>query len=374
MKVVFICGAGIISGKEIQTIHTMVQLKKMGHEVSCIMASWGSPDFAKLLDENGIPHISLRLGFISKTLSFSAIRMTLHQAIYLPSLWLSFRKYIRSVQPSVIIHTNFHHVFLLLPVLKKGKHVFYSHDPFPPSRFFKALFRRFDKKISLFIGVSNFIAKGLIALGLDEKKVVCVYNGIRESSPPGKAETNTSIRTIGIVGQVGEWKGHEDLIAALIPILQRRNDVQLRIVGSGDPGYVEKLKQVTREKHVDSKVIFTGRISGLANIYRGIDIICLPSKFQEPFGLTAVEAMSFKIPVVCYDTGGLPEIVVNNSTGYIVPAGDINTLRERLAALIDQPTTMSTMGDNGYGRFIQSFTIEQSTAELLIHLQKVVKS
>lgn len=372
MKVVFICAAGIVSGKEIQTIHTMVQLKKMGHDVSCIMASWGSPEFASLLNERDIPHISLRLGFISKTLSLSAIRMTLHQAIYMPSLWILFRKHMRSAQPSVVIHTNFHHVFLLLPVLKKGKHVFYSHDPFPPSRFFRSLFRRFDKKISLFIGVSKFITNGLIALGLDEKKVVCVYNGIQKS-PVETSPANKPVRTIGIVGQVGEWKGHEDLIEALTPVLQARDDVHLRIVGSGEPGYVDKLKQIVAKRGIAANVTFTGRISGLSNIYQGIDIICLPSKFHEPFGLTAVEAMSFKIPVVCYNIGGLPEIVEDNSSGYVVPAGDINKLRERLTTLVDKPAAISTMGDNGYRRFIDHFTIERSAAELLIHLQKMIK-
>ncbi len=236
----------------------MIQLRKLGHEIFCIMASWGSQEFEEMLREENIGYVRLRLGFISKTLDASAIKKTLHQAIHIPSLWWKYKSLLKRIGPDVVIHTNFHHIFILFPVLGNAIQVFYVHDFFPASSFFIRLFALFNRKMNLFIGVSNFIVKSLNNLSLPHEKIVLLSNGI---SPPtlDKSLMNVDgVIRIGIIGQIGEWKGHELLINAISPILLNRRDVELHIIGDGDNDYIEKLKEIVQRSHLSSKLPFVG--------------------------------------------------------------------------------------------------------------------
>src|SRR5438045_494573 len=80
-RVLIVCGAGIVSGKENIVLQLLKELVSRGHSCYCITSDWGSPDFKKKLKNIGVPFTSIRIGFISKTLSWRAIRMTLHQAL-----------------------------------------------------------------------------------------------------------------------------------------------------------------------------------------------------------------------------------------------------------------------------------------------------
>ncbi|HEV8512990.1 MAG TPA: glycosyltransferase family 4 protein [Cyclobacteriaceae bacterium] len=367
MKIIIICGAGIVSGKERQTFATIIQLRAIGHEVFCVMASWGSKEFELMLANANIPFIKLRLGFISKTINFSAIRMTLHQLVYIPSLWWKYMNLLNRYRPDVVLHTNFHHVFLLYPVLGNSKNVFYVHDFFSPSPFYKWLFRLFKKRVHLFIGVSDFIVKSFTSLGIPPEKVALVYNGIK---PPvidySKAAVDSSSKLkVGIVGQVGEWKGHGMLLKAIAPILKEKRNVELHIIGEGAEKYVSELKYLVKAEGISSQVYFRGRLSSLNEIYGELDIVCVPSLIMESFGLTALEPAFFSIPVICTNMGGLSEIVIHNVTGIVVSPDDLKELEGGLRFLILHPEQRHAMGRAALKRANEFFTIEKSTAKLV---------
>jgi glycosyltransferase involved in cell wall biosynthesis len=77
-----------------------------------------------------------------------------------------------------------------------------------------------------------------------------------------------------------------------------------------------------------------------------MDIFVVPS-FQESFGVAAVEAAAAGLPVVASDVGGLPEVVIDGETGYLVPPADAHTLSQRLAQLIADPSLRRRMGKAG---------------------------
>src|SRR6185436_3552687 len=108
MRVIFFSGAGLVAGKERQLLNVMAQFSEVGHDVFCVMSSWGAAEYAALLKDHGIPYKRMRIGFISKTLTFDAIRMTLHQLIYVPALWINYRRLLREFKPDAVVHTNFH--------------------------------------------------------------------------------------------------------------------------------------------------------------------------------------------------------------------------------------------------------------------------
>lgn len=376
MRIIFICGAGIVSGKERQTFATILQLRKLGHKVFCIMASWGSNEFELMLHRAGVPYRKLRLGFISKTLNFSAIMMTLHQLVYIPSLWWRYSSLVRRYRPEVVLHTNFHHLFLLFPVLGGPKNVFYVHDYFYPSIFYKWLFKLFQKKVNLFIGVSDFINRSLTPLGIPSEKTATVYNGVKFSNQVNskaiKDKLDSLIR-VAIVGQVGEWKGHGVLFRAIAPLLKERTDVELHIIGEGSEEYVNELKDWVMQEHFSSQIKFRGRLPSLHEIYKNIDVVCVPSLIRESFGLTALEPAFFSIPVICSDTGALPEIVTHSVTGLVVSSNNTKELEDALRFLILHPEKREMMGKAAHERANNLFTIEKSTSVLVSHLTDLLK-
>jgi glycosyltransferase involved in cell wall biosynthesis len=368
MKVVFICSAGLVSGKERQTLGLMSELRRRGHHIHCVVSSWSSGAFLKLLQAENIPHSRMRIGFISKSLNWPAIRMSLHQLIYVPSLWRDYRHLIRTFRPDAVVHTNFHHLFLLLPVLGATKQVFHVHDFFSPGRFMKRLFRSFNKQVSAFIGVSKFICDSLPVLGVSPEKVKLVYNGVvLEGSNTN--ETTGDDMVVGIVGQIGPWKGHEVLLRALAAVGSLR--WKLHVIGEGPEPFVTFLKDLSAELGISSRIEFKGSVAGLENIYRGLNIVCVPSTSPESFGLAAVEPGFFGIPVICTSVGALPEVVQHKVTGLVVPPGDVVALSASLQLLILEREVRSSLGAAAIIRVSELFRMDNTAKAFEKELEKL---
>ena len=357
MRVLVICAAGYISGKEKVSLDLLKGLKETGHEVYCAVSNWGNGEFTARLQQEQIPYKKLRLGFLSKTLDRAAVKMTLLQGWYWPGLLLRYRSLTRQFRPDVVIHTNFHHAFLLYPALQTRSqvHMYHSHESVINAGFYSKLFKRFEKKIRVFVGVSQFVTRRLAALGLSHTRTI--YNGVTPIDPPQKENTG-NVFTIGIVGQVGAWKGHEDLVDAL-EILGRHSSLppfRLFIYGKGPADFIAGLKQRIAAKNLEDRVTWKGYESELANIYRDLDVVCVPSRSEEPFGLSAVEPGLFSLPVIVTNRGGLPEIVRQEENGFIAEAGAPDQLARYLQVLLENRALGQQMGQRHRAIVLQEFT------------------
>src|SRR5438552_3002383 len=139
--------------------------------------------------------------------------MTLAQIHKLPALWRGFSELLKSFRPDIIVHSNFHHLFVLWPLLRAGVNVFHVHDNFPSTPFYRRLFKILSRRLAVFVCVSKFAANALIDLGVPEGKVFHVLNGVALDDSDYQAASisdedfrkpDKAIR-IGIVGQVDEW-------------------------------------------------------------------------------------------------------------------------------------------------------------------------
>jgi glycosyltransferase involved in cell wall biosynthesis len=345
LKILVVCGAGRLFGKETVTLSLMEGLRNRGHEVRCIASTWKDGRFEKCLQDVSIPYDLLPLGFISKTFTWSVLRMTWAQAFRLPQLWVGYRKVVSSFQPDVVLHSTFHHVFLLWPLFGDKPNIFHVHESFAATPFYRRLFKVLSRRISLFVGVSKFVAETLINLGVPEPKVRYVLNGIAKdnSSSSGAGENgskhkehapqrNGQIR-IGIVGQIGEWKGHEDLIDALRILEENQEPFVCRIFGSGSPEFAATLKSRIEAYKLTNKVEWMGFVDDRKLIYDGMDVCVVPSRGSEPFGMVAAEALMYGIPVVASRTGGLPEVVLDEDCGYLVDTRSPEQIADRIREL-----------------------------------------
>ena len=350
MKILIICGAGYVSGKEKIMFSMLKGFANQGDEVYCITSAWGNGQFEEMLVNEHISYKKIRLGFISKTFNWKAIKMTLDQLVYWPKLLYDYNKINKAFKPDVIIHSNFHHLFLLSPVIDKRKavNVYHSHESIYNTKFYQKLFTGFQKKIQLFVGVSGFVTKKMIDLGISERYTKTIHNGLEivgwKPNPfvPGK------IFTIGIVGQVGRWKGHEDLVLAL-DILRKREPglvFRLCIFGGGEPEFKNELEALIREKNLENYIEWKGFVKNIKEIYAGLQVVCVPTRTEEPFATSALEAGLYAIPVIVTRKGGFPEIVKEGHSGYIVEANDPGAIADKLAMLIKDPSLAAQAGLN----------------------------
>lgn len=334
-----------------------------GNEVYCITSSWGNGQFEALLSEENIPYSKMRLGFISKTFSRSAVGMTIIQAFHWPKLLVNYTKLLSRFKPDVVIHSTFHHLFMLYPVLKQQKivNIYHSHESINTSNFYKRLFSFFDKKINLFVGVSDFVSKKLKDLGISAGKVKTIHNGLEAKNSTFQKMQNNDVFTIGIVGQVGKWKGHEDLILALEILKSTRPGslFKLFIFGHGKSEFVEELKALIHAKNLQAFIEWKGFVNDLPDIYGDLNVLCVPTRTEEPFATSALEAGLFGIPVIVTRKGGFPEIVNQGYNGFIINPNVPEEIAAALIILIDDPALVVKMGLNHHELVARLFTYRQ---------------
>jgi glycosyltransferase involved in cell wall biosynthesis len=378
LKILFVCAGGTVFGKEIITLSLMEGLRRRGHEVSCLTSTWGDHQFAARLEEQSIAHARLPLGFISKTMTRSSVRMTLHQLSKMPRLWLGYRRLLRRLAPDAVVHSNFHHLFILWPLLTRSRTFFHVHDPFPDTGFYRRLLGFLSRRLSAFIGVSRHVRDALVGLGLPEEKVFAVLNGItlndaRETGrgpgePPSGAVNGVSSIVkrprIGIVGQVAEWKGHDDFVAALDGLRQSGQEFSAVIFGAGAAHYLESLKQKIARYGLAGHVRWAGFVRERERIFTEMEICVVPSRSADPCPTVAIEAAHYGVPLIATRRGGLPELVKDGETGYLVDVSAPQQITDKLKALIHDERLYGRMAAESRRYARQHLTRERMAEEM----------
>ena len=121
--ILVVCGAGIVAGKEIVSLHLARGLRDAGWEPQFMTSNWGDGEFVRRLEHDDIPYQRLRLGFISASLRVAPLLMTLDQPRYWPALVYGYLRIIARTAPRAVIHTNWHHALLLLPFLRPRRDI-----------------------------------------------------------------------------------------------------------------------------------------------------------------------------------------------------------------------------------------------------------
>ncbi len=130
------------------------------------------------------------------------------------------------------------------------------------------------------------------------------------------------------------------------------------IGGVGDISEIEFKDRVNLMKLNDS-VVYLGKKYGIEkeNAYLNTDIFVFPT-YNETFGLVILEAMKFSLPVVSTMEGGIPDIIMNEKTGFLVKPQDAVALANKLEILIKNSELRINMGKLGKKRFEKNYTIE----------------
>jgi glycosyltransferase involved in cell wall biosynthesis len=92
----------------------------------------------------------------------------------------------------------------------------------------------------------------------------------------------------------------------------------------------------------------------------------------EPFGMVALEAMAQKKPVIATNAGGIAEIVKSGVTGYLYPQGDWHALASHIVSLLNHPEDGQAMGEAGYQRLIETFSLTQYLRQIHERYEAIV--
>jgi N-acetyl-alpha-D-glucosaminyl L-malate synthase BshA len=137
-----------------------------------------------------------------------------------------------------------------------------------------------------------------------------------------------------------------------------KKSVPSRLVMCGDGPEREGAESLAREYGIAGDVVFAGQVPNIADYLSVADLLLMPSQ-TESFGLAALEAMACETPVIATRSGGLPEVVLDGETGYLVEIGDMRTMAERAAGILSDEKKLREMGRRGRDWAVSQFNTEK---------------
>ena len=183
---------------------------------------------------------------------------------------------------------------------------------------------KFSNKI---ISVADDIKDKLISRGLIEDKIVTIPNAVILPDLTGRRinEKRMSIRekynlksdevVIGYIGRLSEEKGLKYLLEAGITLSKQGIPIKIMLIGDGPER--ETLKALARKGGVTQHVIFTGFQEDAVKLLSALDLFVLPS-LTEGTPMALLEAMSYGIPVIASEVGGIPKVITSGENGVLV--------------------------------------------------------
>lgn len=170
------------------------------------------------------------------------------------------------------------------------------------------------------------------------------------------------------VGRLVKRKGVDDLLRAVEALESDYGDLMLDIVGDGPER--SSLENLVAELGLQHRATFHGNLVGvpLLQRYQQCSIFAMPSRATdrdvEGFGTVFLEAGWFAKPSLGTSSGGIPEAIVNGSTGVLVEAGNPTQLASALRGLLDDQALRRKMGQKARDRVLREFTWEAATTKL----------
>jgi L-malate glycosyltransferase len=210
------------------------------------------------------------------------------------------------------------------------------------------------------IVVSHRLAEKYRALyPKQQAKFTVVHNGV-DVPVPDTPKINP-IFTISIVGTLVEGKRQDLAIMACAELIRKGYNVHLNILGEKPPWhsdeYKNALQTLVEQYDCGHAVSFLGWIENPWEQLTQSTVFILPSD-TEGMPLSIIEAMALGLPTISTTVGGVPELIEDGKTGYLIPPGNVDELVDKLKLLLDQPSHCEQLGHQARKRYHAYFTKE----------------
>jgi glycosyltransferase involved in cell wall biosynthesis len=170
-----------------------------------------------------------------------------------------------------------------------------------------------------------------------------------------------AFQLVGIVGRVFPIKNHRLFLDAAARVLAGEPTARFIIVGDGV--LRSEMERYARELGIVDKVIFTGWRTDLPRIYADLNALVISSD-NEGTPVSVIEAMASGVPVVGTKVGGVPDLITDGETGYLVPPRDPDVLASAILRLIRGSETTSFMSQAARSMVIQRYTVRRLISDM----------
>jgi glycosyltransferase involved in cell wall biosynthesis len=179
----------------------------------------------------------------------------------------------------------------------------------------------------------------LIESGIDVSKFAVVNQKKREQMRQMLGIRNEPV--LGIIARLSDVKGQDVLLKAFPLVLKQHPQAKLLLVGEGK--LEPLLRKIVQELNLENNVIFKAVINETKEYLDCLDIFVMPSR-NEGLGLSIMEAQACGLPVVASRVGGIPSLIEDGQTGFLVPPENIEELALKLRELLNNPQKAKEMG------------------------------
>ena len=254
------------------------------------------------------------------------------------------------------------------PVIVSSKHNCEEALQNPAYGHIHGLLTRFAGAV---IAVSSSVAEYVVTTGrVEGPKIVVIHYGIKDVDQSPRKPADLVRAGLGLdpgdplalcAARLDPQKDHQTLLQAWKHVIERMESARLLLVGDtqlGGNAYVDGLEQLAAALGISDAIIFAGVRDDVDDLMAACDVFVMSSRW-EGLGLVFLEAMRAGRPVVATRVGGIPEVVIDGETGYLVDVGDSAALAARLVRLLEDRATATRMGKQGRDRFEHRFAAEQ---------------
>ena len=349
MKIVYIVTrADPVGGVQIHLRDLTGALQGLGHSPTVVTG--GTGPLIDQLRAQGTPAISLR----HLTLPISPMRDVLALG--------EIRRVLKALRPELVaVHSSKAGILgrlaaksLGLPVLLTA-HGWNFTPGIPP--FEAACYRQIERLAgplaSKIVTVSEFDRQLAIKAGIASgERIVTVHNGMPDVAPKLRAQPGGPAPRLVMVARFGPQKDHATLLRALVGL--QDFPWTLDLIGNGP--LMSQMQALTAALGISERVRFHGQRLDVEQILAQSQAFLLTTNW-EGFPRSILEAMRAGLPVVASSVGGIGEAIQDGETGYLVPRGNVDVLRHRLAGLLTDPALRVRLGTQGRRRYEEHFTL-----------------
>jgi L-malate glycosyltransferase len=225
-------------------------------------------------------------------------------------------------------------------------------------------------RVDLFVCASEAIRRMLVAGGIEERRAVTVHEGIDlehvDAAPPLDVHAEYWLPhgapIVGNIGALVPHKGQRYLIDAVPIVLRAVPDARFVVLGEGE--LRRELTQQVRHLGLEKHVLLPGFRPDALSLLKSFDLFVMSST-TEGLGTSLLDAMACRVPVVATRVGGIPEVVVDGTTGVLVPARAPEEIAAAVVRLLKDPARRGEMGASGRAHVEGRFTVARMVAETL---------
>ena len=221
------------------------------------------------------------------------------------------------------------------------------------------------------VAVSDAMKERMAGRGYDAGRMQVIYNGVafpkklvckprQEYLESLGLDWNESNVIYGIAARIDPVKDMTTLVKAFSETVKAAPNARLLIAGIGDQE--QEIKELAQKLCPPGTVHFAGWVGDMNSFYHALDVNMLTS-ISETFSYAITEGARMHCATICTPVGGLPKVVIDGQTGYLVAVGDHETMASRMIALARDPGLRAKLGSAIYEKVKSEFSVESMTVQ-----------